>query len=167
MYFLISGTDIVGSSDRTDIGLPNGWEILEFEGDYSPQDLFLSPEGLKLKPEQPTPAHQWINNEWVIPELPAFSSEKSPNYLDFRLGMLQDPGYDRITIASNVLRVTRMETTVSQNPPTLEVVAAMWNTLIDELADKPKAAEVKAWNAIASAANVPIKFGKDGKMGLT
>jgi hypothetical protein len=46
------------------------------------------------------------------------------------------------------------------------LVATMWNALIDELEEKPKAAEVKSWNAIAQASNVPIKFGKDGKMNL-
>lgn len=164
-YFLVSETNnIEGVSDKA-------VEVMGLrciEGPFAaPWDVWSDGKEIFLKPPKPSEEALWDDKkkEWIVinpPDPPA-----SPDYFTFRRAMLQDTGYDRVTLASKVLRVTRMETAVAQNPPELQIVADMWNALIEELTEKPKAAEVKSWNAIAQANNVPIKFGKDGKMNLT
>jgi hypothetical protein len=150
----------------SDIGLPANFREVSGVNLPLPNVYFNGSEVIE-KPPQPADDAEWdaTLKSWVTPPEP-LPPPPQPDYLAFRMGMLRDPGYDRITLASNVLRVTRMETAVTQNPPELPIVAAMWGMLIDELSEKPKAAEVKAWNVIAHACNVPIKFGKDGKMVL-
>lgn len=161
----ISDNQIVGE-EQPGIGLPANFQ--EVEGVNLPLDqVYFDGETVTQKPEEPSSSAQWdsSSNQWVEPpqepDPPIF-----PNYLEFRVAMLQNPAYDRVTLASNILRVTRMETAISQNPPELSIVATMWGVLIDELAVKPTTVEVKGWNAIAKATNVPLTFGKDGKMNL-
>lgn len=171
MYWLITENEKVGTSDEEPSALPDGWKILKVNDEQvgTPDSFYINSWEIKEKPPKPSPNCHW-NEEtknWV--EIPLLSAgvgtnASIPDYLSFRMAMLQDAGYDRITIASNVLRVTRLETAVAQNPPELPVVVMMWGVIIEELTEKPKAAEIKAWNAIASSCNVPIKFGKDGKM---
>jgi hypothetical protein len=164
LYYFIEDNTIVGNADTEG----ENYSIASLTGLWGPVgDVYYDPEKneVALKPLKPSEVHQWnsVSNQWEEPPTPP-PLPAQPDYLKFRMDMLSDPGYDRVTFASNILRVTRMETAVSQNPPELPIVAAMWGVLIDELSDKPKAAEVKAWNAIALRCNVPIKFGKDGKM---
>jgi hypothetical protein len=169
LYWLIENDERVGDATELPEVLPSGWKVIEVSPDQAANPTaFYIKEGTVLeKPHQPSEAHFWdfSAKEWILPPPPP-EPLPQPDYLGFRVGMLRDAGYDRVTLASNVLRVTRMETAVSQNPPELPIVAAMWGVLIDELSDKPTAAEIKSWNAIASSTNVPLTFGKNGKMNL-
>lgn len=161
-YFLVNPeTNAVEGTSDTEVDVLN---LKCLEGPFAaPWDVYSDGEKIFLKPPKPSDTAFWSEDqkEWIEP---LEDNTPAPKYLEFRVGMLRDPAYDRITLASNVLRVTRLETAVSQNPPELPIVMAMWGVLIDELTEKPTAADVKRWNAIASSNHIPVKFDKSGKM---
>jgi hypothetical protein len=167
-YWLITENDRVGTASEEPSALPEGWKAIEVGEDQlnQPENFYIQDWEIKEKPPKPAPNSLWVNNEWIemLPNTVSSVPTNLPDYLSFRMAMLRDSGYDRVTLASNVLRVTRLETAVAQNPPELPVVAAMWEAIIQELTEKPKAAEIESWNTIASDNNVPLKFDKDGKM---
>lgn len=166
LYLVTDDGQVCGKGEN--LVLLQGYFLIE-GADYDEgelHNLYVESKELKVKPARPSEVSAWDSEKkkWVELDPVISPPELPPDYLKFRLGMLQDLRYDQIATTSSQRQVTRLEIAITQNPPELPVVAAMWNALIDKLTDKPKAVEVKAWNAIASTTNVPLKFGDDGKM---
>ncbi|QKQ75577.1 hypothetical protein [Nostoc sp. TCL240-02] len=99
-----------------------------------------------------------------------------PDWANFNRAMISDTGYNRIANATlNQRAVSRLETIVTPAGYTdgidnkdYPLVKACWDLIVTglPLLNKVNAAEIAAWNAIASAAFMQFKFDSDGKMVL-
>lgn len=97
----------------------------------------------------------------------------APDMLNFRMAMLSDPGYLRVTGLSagtlpGMLNVTRLESALTFDVPYWVVVQAFWWQIVASLpeASRPTAAEIANWNDICNQWRVPIGFSSDGFLTL-
>ena len=101
------------------------------------------------------------------------TSTTTPDWSGFRVAMLKNSGYQRITLAANLdnngrLAVTRVETAMSMDSPNLQVIEVLWEMVITALPplSKPTATEIGQLNALATANSIPFSFKADGKIQL-
>jgi hypothetical protein len=101
--------------------------------------------------------------EALIPAIAPSSPE--PDWSKFRLSLLSDAGIDRLG-AQDHTQFAKVVGCVTMDPLNVDALVIVWNKLIDAttLLSKATTAEVAAWNAIATASNVPIKFLSTGKI---
>lgn len=97
----------------------------------------------------------------------------TPDWSAFRVAMLKNSGYQRITLAANLdnngrLAVTRVETAMAMDSPNLQVIEALWEMVITALPplSKPTATEIGQLNALTTANYIPFTFKSDGKIQL-
>jgi hypothetical protein len=107
-------------------------------------------------------------DEFTIPEPEAIAPR---NWATFRLGMLSNPAFRRITDKANCHQIdgAAIASEINQNPPNEPSVSALtliWNNIITNLPQgvEPTTLEVSGWQAIADAANVPLLFQSDGTL---
>lgn len=96
-------------------------------------------------------------------------STPAPNWAQFRLGILADPGFLRVVNYGLPIHQAALASEINQNPPnqpTMPALRLLWEAIILQVpvGAEPTAAEISAWNAIATAANVPVQFGTDGRV---
>jgi hypothetical protein len=112
--------------------------------------------------DQQIAAWDFIRN-WQPPALPDWGS--------FRLALLSNPAYQRSTLAvsgktQGILLVQRLENAAAMAEPPIAVIVMLWNGVINSLPKEMPIAteEVKEWQAIATATNVPLSFTDNGSM---
>lgn len=88
-----------------------------------------------------------------------------PDWAGFRLNMIQDGAYQRVTAAASAtttgnLAVQRLEISISVTDPQPNVIAVLWAVFMNEVpeADRPNADEVYQWSVIAANNNMPFRF---------
>lgn len=112
----------------------------------------------------------WVQGE-TPPELPIEEPPPPRLWAQFRLGMLSNTAFRRITHKNNCHQIdgAAIASEINQNPPNEPSISALtliWNSIIDNLppGTEPTQQEVNGWQAIADGANVPLTFGTDGKL---
>lgn len=104
----------------------------------------------------------------------ATATAQQPDYLSFRIGMLSDTGYNRISAvacssASGQLASQRIEIEFRAADVYLAILPQLWKTLIDILpiVSKPTSAEIQQWNTLASSTHMAFTFDASGYLKLT
>lgn len=102
--------------------------------------------------------------------MPAPSERKTePAILEdwgsFKLGMLQNQAYQRVSQAStDKLSVSRIETFFSIQGEELQAAVMLWEAMMKGVEEevRPSAFEAGQWRAIARATHMPITFNEEG-----
>lgn len=121
--------------------------------------------------------HDWLeqNPEFDTSDHPAQpEATADENMLGYRIDMLSNPGYLRVTLAAaaspqGMLLVTRLEAALTFEKPHWKTVQALWGQILGTLSilAKPTASEVAAWNTIAQNRNITaIAFAANGQITL-
>lgn len=99
--------------------------------------------------------------------LPIPEPQPEPEWLEFRLAMMMDNGYNRIAEAVHAVKPLlqqRLEAAIGFAEPHLPTVQMLWAGWV--AIAPPAAEEIAQFQAIALAAHVPIRFGADGAIEL-
>lgn len=92
-----------------------------------------------------------------------------PDWGAFRLAMLMNKAYQRVSVASTDQRaVSRIETYFSTETENWPIAALLWQQMMTgcPVESKPKTQEVAAWTAIAKQTNMPFSFSDSGDLQL-
>ena len=105
----------------------------------------------------------YANGEFTAPQPPT----PEPDWGSFRVAMATLPSY--LAIASAMegaapVALQQLQIAIAANPPNLQFVVSIWNALIATGVMIP-ANGVDEWNAIAIAANVPLRYTVSGTLG--
>lgn len=114
--------------------------------------------------------HGFITYHFDDPPIEDLPPVLAPNWAQFRLGMLANPGFLRVVAYGQPIFQASLASEINQNPPNepnVGAIALIWNQIIASLplGTEPTEAEVASWNAIATAASVPLTFNPDGSLG--
>ena len=86
----------------------------------------------------------------------------------FKIAMLSDEAYQRVSQLSDKLTVGRVETFFSIEGEEIEIAVHLWKLMIQAVpeAQRPVSTEVERWKAITRATHMPITFDDHGLLHL-
>jgi len=90
---------------------------------------------------------------------------KLPNWGDFRLSMMGDATYQRVSDRSkNRLAVNRLESMFTAQIENWQVACFLWGQMVSACLEeiRPNEVEVEEWTAITKDTNIPIEFNSLG-----
>jgi hypothetical protein len=90
--------------------------------------------------------------------------EPEPDWLGFRIAILQDPAYQALTGSANSLNVSRLETEIREQDTYLQILPLLWSQLVSSAQNVPVSDDYQRWNSIAEISNIPIRWTEDGEL---
>ena len=98
------------------------------------------------------------------PEEKVIESAAFADWGEFKIAMLSDEAYQRVSQLSDKLTVSRVELFFSVEGEQLGLAVQLWVWMIQAVpeAQRPNASEAGRWKAIARAAHMPITFDEEG-----
>jgi hypothetical protein len=105
----------------------------------------------------------YANGQFTAPQAPS----PEPNWGDFRRNLALLPSYMAVATqmeARMPVPFQFMTTAAAYNPPDLSTVIKIWAAILETGIEVPQES-IAEWNAIASAANVTIRYALDGTLG--
>lgn len=140
----------------------------------NPDDHPSPPDGYKWSAIDRTPSAEFPYGfiTYHFDDPPAYNVPEpapEPNWAQFRLGMLANPGFLRVVAYGMSIFQASLATEINQNPPNepnVGAIALIWNQIMAGLPQgaEPTEAEIEGWNAIATSANIPLTFNSDGSL---
>lgn len=109
--------------------------------------------------QRQSPDQEWVPvTEPGLPNIPTFTP--TYNLGAFRVGMMNDSGYQRIAAIAQPHHLTAVVGAIVVTPLFWPAVTATWNQMIAGLdpANAPTAEEIAQWNAIGQATSVLAAF---------
>ena len=89
-----------------------------------------------------------------------------PEWGDFKVGMLRNAAYMRVSRAADEFWRTKVETFFSIQGEELGEAQQLWGAMLQSCPEeqRPTSEEAEQWNQIAASTDMPIKFTETGQL---